>query len=328
MSEPSLQRNPVGDEDHLSDPIPGPHWGTLGAFFCVVTIGIILVIGCILAPAISFDTSSLAGLAVESNLTFADVAREYGVFIVISSILVRARFLLAGKADYIGLGFLLTGALLSVASVFLIKAYYFFKRRLKTSRICPMTPTFGHRECGLPLYFRLHKWKYMEIYCISLAIGVWQLGSACSYVIYTYCDILRQIYSVLVYLGLSEESTAQCSLLQVALPGNLIIICASMLLLLLTFFFQALSQYKKNIKDSLLYVDTCDLPILSKVWSYNSSKNSRCSTISLETEIFSHPSEQTIHSTISSFDTSAQESERLEGSKSSHQQDNGSPERG
>jgi len=163
----------------------------------------------------------------------------------------------------------------------------------------------------------------MEIYCISLSIGVWQLGSACSYVIYTYCDILRRIYSVLEYLGLSEESSAKCSLLQVALPGNLIIICASLLLLLVTFFFQALSQYKKNIKDSLRYVDAGDLPILSMAWSYNSSKNSRDSTISLETEVVSDHSQQTIHSSISAQDTNPP---AIEGSKCLDATDESSPQ--
>lgn len=305
-SELSLQRNCDGDEDRSSNSVQRKRWGTIGAYCCIMTIVIILVIGCILAPAISFDTSTLAGLAVESDMTFEDVASEYSVFIVISSILVRARFLLARKADYIGLGFLLVGAFVSMSSVFLIKAYFFLKRTLEKRRIGPVATPYGHQGCALPLYFRLHKWKYMEIFCFSLAIGVWQLGSACSYVIHAYCDILRRIYSVLVYLGLSDESAAQCSLLQVALPGNLIIICASLLLLLLTFFFQALSQYKKNIKDSLRCLDACDFPILSMEWSYNSSQYSRDSSISLPTDVVSDHSQQTIGSTIFAMDTSTQ----------------------
>ncbi len=278
-SSPSGQEMMV-DEEISVHSMEGYRWGTLGALFGAVTIFIIFVIGCIFAPAISLDTSSISGLAVESGMTYEDVVSEYGVFIVISSILVQARFVLNSRADYVGLGFLLAGALVSITSVFLIQTYHFIKRKLDERRAGAVIPLYGHRGCGLPLYLHLHKWRHMEIYLISVAIGVWQLGSACSYAIHVYCEVLRQIFSVMAYIGLSDDSTAQCSRLQATLPGNLIIIGGSFLMLLLTFFFQAAAQCKKNIADSLRFVDDCDLPMMSIAWSPDKNKNSRYSHLS------------------------------------------------
>jgi hypothetical protein len=255
-------------------------WGTLGVVFGAISIFIIFVIGCIFAPAISLDTSSLAGLAVESGMTYEDIVTEYGVFLVISSVLLEARFVLDSKADYVGLGFLLVGALVSIACVFFFQAYHFIKRKMKERRDGPVIPSYGHRGCGLPLYLRLHKWKHMEIYLISVAIGVWQLGSACSYAIFLYCDILQQAYSLMAFVGLTNDTIAQCSRIQATLPGNLIIIGGSFLMLLLAFVFQAAAQYKKNIADSLRFVDDDDVPRLSLAWSRDKSKNSRYSHLS------------------------------------------------
>lgn len=251
--------------------------GTLGVVFGAVTIVIIFIIGCIFAPAISLDTSSIASLAAESGMTYADVVEEYGVFLVISSVLVKASFVLDTNADYVGLGFFLFGALVSMAGVFFIQAYQFIRRKIKERRLGKPVPSYGHSGCGFPLYFRLHKWKHMEIYLISVAIGVWQLGSACSYAIHLYCEILWQIYAVMSYIGLVEKSTAQCSRIQASLPGNLTIIIGSFLMLLLAFFFQAAAQYKKNIAESLRFVDDDDVPRLSLAWSGDKSKNSRYS---------------------------------------------------
>jgi len=277
-----VNENLVNDDDELSiQTVEGYGWGTLGVIFGAITILIIFIIGCVFAPAISLDTSSITGLAVESGMTYEDVVSEYGVFIVISSILLRANFVLNSKADYVGLGFFLAGALASIACVFFIQAYHFIKRKLEERRLGPAMPLYGHQGCGLPLYFNLYKWKHMEIYIISVAIGVWQLGSACSYAIHIYCDILQKIFSVMAYIGLSDDSTAQCSRIQASLPGNLIIIGGSFFMLLLTFVFQAAAQYKKNINESLRFVDDCDLPMMSLAWSQDKNKNSRYSHLTL-----------------------------------------------
>eukprot|EP00934_Nitzschia_sp_Nitz4_P006383 Nitzschia sp. Nitz4//scaffold103_size77763//45581//52259//NITZ4_005447-RA/size77763-processed-gene-0.92-mRNA-1//-1//CDS//3329532334//6373//frame0 len=255
-------------------------WGTLGVMLGGVTIFIVFVIGCIFAPAISFDASSFAGLAVESDLTYEDLAGEYGVFLVVSGILVEARFVLNSKADYIGLGLLLFGAVVSVAFMFLIQGYHFVKRKLHERKVGPIIPAFGHSGCGLPHYFQLYKWKHMEIFLISFAIGVWQLGSACAYAIHMYCDVLRQAYAVMAYLGMVEESTAQCSREQASLPGNLIIMVGAFIILSVVFVFQAAAQYRKNIADCLRWVDDDDVPRFSLAWSSDKSKNSRYSHLS------------------------------------------------
>jgi hypothetical protein len=255
-------------------------WGHWGAILGFISIILIFTIGCIFAPSIAFDLSSIGGLTIESGKTFDDAVSEYGVFVVISGILVRASFVLDSKVDYIGLGLLLAAVAVSISLIFIVQSYQFIKRKLQERRKRRQNlecPSYGHKGCGLPFYFRLFKWNYMEIYLISLAIGVWQLGSIASYSIYMYCDIITRIYDALALLGIAEASTAQCFDLQASNPGNLIIILGSFAILLVTFYFEASGQYKKNIADCMKYVDDHDVPRLSLAWSQDKNKNSRYS---------------------------------------------------
>jgi hypothetical protein len=255
-------------------------WGYWGAILGLITIILIFTIGCIFAPAIAFDLTSIGGLAIESEKTFEDAVSEYGVFVVVSGILVRARFVLDNKVDYIGLGLLLAAVGISISLLFMIQSYHFIKRTLRERRKRRHNldiPSYGHKGCGLPFYFRLFKWNHMEIYLISFAIGILQLGSIASYSIYIYCDIMTRIYEILSLLGIAEVSTAQCFDEQASNLGNLIIILGSFSILLIAFYFEASSQYKKNITDCMKYVDDQDVPRLSLAWSRDKSKNSRYS---------------------------------------------------
>lgn len=250
-------------------------WGTLGVIFGGITIFIVFIIGAIFAPSISLDASSVAGLAAESGKTYEEVVNEYGVFLVASGVLVKARFVLNTKFDFVGLLFLAVAAVVSIGMVFFIQAYQFIRRKIKERQFGPKMPSFGHKGCGLPSYICLQKWKHMEIYLISVAIGVWQLGSIASYAIHSYCDILGQVYDVFTYIGLVEASSAQCYRLQATLPGNLIIVCGSFVILILAFAFQATAQYRENVTESLRWIDGDDVPRLSLAWSSDKSKNKR-----------------------------------------------------
>jgi hypothetical protein len=255
-------------------------WGYWGVVFGLIAIVLIFAIGCIFAPAIAFDLSNITGLAVESEKTFEEAASEYGVFVVVSGILVQAKFVLNNKIDYIGLGLLLFAVGISFSLLFMIQAYQFVKRKLherRKHRENPKDPLYGHDGCGLPFYFRLFKWHHMEIYLISFAIGVWQLGSIASYSMYLYCDLLTRIYDILTFLGIAEASTSQCFRDQASNGGNLTIIILSFLILSISFYFEARSQYKKNIEDCLKYIDDRDVPRFSLAWSSDRSKNTRYS---------------------------------------------------
>lgn len=286
----SDEPRPDKDASNADQPKNEYRRGTMGVVFAACTIFVIFVIGCILAPAISLDTSSVAGLAAESGMTYEEFVNKYGVFLVMSSILFKARFVLDTNADYIGLGLLIVVGLVSAASLFFVQAYHFIKRKLREHRQGRDERLYGHRGCGLPFYLSLYKWRYMEIYLISVAVGVWQLGSACSYAIYSYCNVLWQIFSVMGVIGLVDESSAQCSRIQVSLPENILIIMASLLFLVAAFAFQASAQYKKNIADALRFVDEDDVPTLSLAWSADRSKNSPYSqtTVAMSIDDSSH----------------------------------------
>ena len=293
-------------------------WGAISVICGAFTIFVVFVIGCVLAPAISLDTTSFAGVATESGMTYEELVSKYGVFLVMSSILVRVSFVLDTKADYIGLGFLLLVGLVSVACVFFLQVYQFIKRKLKQRRDGRKVPSYGHRGCGLPFYLGLYKYRHMEIFLISVAIGVWQLGSACSYAIFLYCEILRQLFTVMEILGLVDESSAQCSRIQVSLPENLCILGGSVTLLLAAFGFQAASQYRKNINDALRFVDEDDVPSLSLAWSSDRSKNSRYSQRTVSMDEFSDETHSVPFSSPSSASTASwRRLHRDDGSQSS-----------
>lgn len=263
-------------------------WGYWGAILAAITIFLVFIVGCVFAPAVSFDLSSFSESALESGATYEDAVSEYGVFLVVSAILVNARFVLKTKADYIGMGLMLTAAGICMLFVFALQSYQFIKRKMRERRErrgSSVGPSYGHKGCGLPSYFRLFKWNHMEIYLISVIIGVWQLGSIASYSIHSYCNIMEQIYEVLTYLGIATASAADCDQIQATMPGNLIIIIGAFFILSISFSFQALAQYKKNIADCMKNVDDRDVPSLSLAWSEDKGKDSRCSHL---TESTSH----------------------------------------
>eukprot|EP00536_Pseudo-nitzschia_multiseries_P010192 jgi/Psemu1/325951/estExt_fgenesh1_pg.C_3040009 len=256
-------------------------WGQLGAILGGVTILIVFIIGCVFVPAIAFDVTTVGGIALDSDYTYDEAVSEYGVFFVISGILIKARFVMKTKADYIGLGLLLFAAAITISSTFIIKVAQYVRKRIQERRNkrndSDQEPSYGHEGCGLPSYFRLYKWKHMEIYFISVCIGVWQLGSVISYSIHIYCLILTGVFDILTSMGIVESTEAQCNQIQATLPGNLIIALGSFFILLIAFYLQAHEQYKKNMINAMENVDDQDVPTLSLAWSQDKSKNSRYS---------------------------------------------------
>lgn len=256
-------------------------WGTIGVYFCGLSILIIAIIGAIFAPSISLDASSIAALAIDSDKSYEEIAGAYGVFLVISGVLLKARFVFDETMDYIGFGFLLFAFAVSVGMVLIIQIYQFIKRMMEKRKSPKEEQKHSHDGCGIPFYIRLRKWRHMEIYFISLAIGTWQLGSISSYAIYFYCQILYQSFELLAFVGLVEETSAQCYQVQASLPENLSIILGSVCILVVTFVLQAKAQYVKNVKDGLRWIDDGDVPHLSLAWSSDQSRNLKYSHLSM-----------------------------------------------
>jgi len=242
-------------------------WGTIGVCFSGITILIVFIIGVTFAPSISLDASSLAALAIESDKTFEEIVQSYGVFLFASGVLVKTRFVFNDTADYIFFGILLLAGVVSIGIVFFMQVFQFIKRKLKQRHQPPEIPSYGHKGCGIPFYIRRIKWRHMEVYMISVAVGVWQLGSVASYVIYLYCDILNRIFAFMAFAGLAEETSAQCYNIQASLPENFVIILGSFTVLIITFILQALAQKKKNIIEGFRWIDDGDVPHLSMAWS-------------------------------------------------------------
>jgi len=195
---------------------------------------------------------------------------------VVSGLLLKARFVFDEHIDYIGFGLLLFAGVTSIGMVLFMKVFHFIKRKWKECKEPPKQgPSYGHKGCGIPYYIRLTKWHNMEIYMIAISIGIWQLGSVISYAIYLYCDILTKIFDFMSYVGIVEQASAQCYNTQARLPENLLILIGSFTVMMILFVKQARGQYKKNISDSLRWIDDDDVPRLSLAWSQDKSKNSK-----------------------------------------------------
>ena len=80
-----------------------------------VTVFILAVIGCFLAPSVSIDAKTLWGL-FESGKTFSEAVAEFSLFRVICSILVQATFVLDTAKAKAGLGILLGVPFVSAAA--------------------------------------------------------------------------------------------------------------------------------------------------------------------------------------------------------------------
>mmetsp|Transcript_4361 Transcript_4361/g.10224 ORF Transcript_4361/g.10224 Transcript_4361/m.10224 type:complete len:2166 (-) Transcript_4361:131-6628(-) len=277
---------PSADESHAAASAAAAKkeqrkWGIIGAYFAAFTIVIVFVIGATFAPSISIDATSIGGLTIESDQSLDQVVGSYGVFLVVSGLLLKARFVFDERIDYIGFGLLLFAGVVSVGMVLVLKVYLFIKRRLKERKQPPKKgPSYGHKGCGIPYYIRLTKWRHMEIYLIAVAIGIWQLGSVISYAIYFYCDILTQTFEFMSFVGLVKNVPAECYNTQAVLPENLLIILGAFFALMVIFVMQARKQYKKNINDSLRWIDDNDVPHLSLAWSQDMSKNSKYAHLS------------------------------------------------
>ncbi|CAJ1937638.1 unnamed protein product [Cylindrotheca closterium] len=276
---------PSSDEESVAEPTAASKkerkWGIIGAYFAAFTIVIVFVIGATFAPSISIDATSMGGLTIESDQSLDEVVGSYGVFLVVSGLLLKARFVFDERIDYIGFGLLLFAGVFSIAMVLVMKIYLFIQRKLKERREPPTKgPSYGHEGCGIPYYIRLTKWRHMEIYLIAVAIGIWQLGSVISYAIYFYCDLLTKTFEFMSFVGLVKNVPTECYNTQAVLPENLLIILGAFFALMIIFVMQARKQYKKNISDSLRWIDDNDVPRLSLAWSQDMSKNSKYAHLS------------------------------------------------
>lgn len=280
---PSTPSADESDHDNQEQSVPKKEkrWGIIGAYFAAFTIVMVFVIGAAFAPSISIDATSIGGLTIESDRSLDVVVGSYGVFMVVSGLLLKARFVFDEQINYIGFGLLLFAGVFSVGMVVVMKIYLFIQRKLKERKEPPKKgPSYGHRGCGIPFYIRLTKWRHMEIYMIAVAIGIWQLGSVISYAIYFYCDIMTKTFEFMSFVGIVENVPADCYNTQAQLPDNLLIILGAFCALMTIFVLQARKQYKKNISDSLRWIDESDVPHLSLAWSQDMSKNSKYAHLS------------------------------------------------
>jgi hypothetical protein len=266
----------VGVQNNTASSAENQQWGIAGVIFGGVTVAIIFIVGCFFAPSVSLDTSDVWSLALESGNTFEEAVTEHGVFTIAGMVLVKARFVLEKKSDYVGFGLLLAIGVLSVGMTVLIQAYQFLRRKLKERKLgSSAAPKISGSD--LPSYMRLHKWQHMEIYLISVAIGVWQLGSLSMYAIHVYCDLLRSLYQVLSYVGLVESSNAECFRIQAKYPGNLLIICSAFMILLLAFIAQATTQYRNNVSNAIRSIGKKDVSRMSMIWHPERKSSSQLS---------------------------------------------------
>jgi hypothetical protein len=223
--------------------------GTVAVLFSGVFVVILFIIGCTLAPSLSLDVDEVLSIALESGRTYADAVNEFNVFEVVSRVLLKTRFVLSSTADYVGLGILLSVALLSMV-IFPVLQGWKKLREWRASRKQGTPTTLCdrlRRKSVIPGFTnRLKVWNHMEIFVISFCIASWQLCAVVAYVVHNYCDLLQRFYEALAYIGLVERTTSNCFGIQASDPLTLLILIGYFFLLLASFLMQMISQYKKN----------------------------------------------------------------------------------
>lgn len=240
----------------------------LGLTFGIITVLSLLIIGCIFAPSVSIDVSDLWGLALETDASYAEVASNYGVFAVVSSVLLKSQFVLGTTWDYVALGFLLTVAFVSVGMTFILSCFHLFNRVRKEG--CEaFRSNEGATLYKLPSYLSRHAYKNMEVYIVAVALGCWQLGSVSIYIIHLFCSLLDSLYSILTYVGLAQASSAECYQSQMSLPDNLLIFFVAFSILIANFCIQCSKQSRKNVEDACLMLrhENHEVEHLSSLWN-------------------------------------------------------------
>ena len=223
--------------------------GTVGVAFAGVFVLILFIIGCSMAPSMSMDAKDVLSVALESGRTYADAVQDFNVFRIVSLILLKTRFVLSSKEDYVGLGILLAVAGLSVVVFPIMQGWKMLQKwrdNRKQGTISAARKRVKPKSIIPGFTNRLKVWHHMEVFVISFCIASWQLGAVVSYLIHNYCDLLNRFYAALGYVGLVERTTSNCFRVQASDPFTLLIMIGSFVLLLLSFVMQAYGQYKRN----------------------------------------------------------------------------------
>jgi len=223
--------------------------GTIGVILAGIAALILLIIGIILAPAISLEVNSLLNLALDSGRTYEEAVSEYNVFQLIILILLNARFVLNSKWDYVGLGICLFIAIFVSAAFPATQAYWKIREWLRLRKSAKNRHDDGSMESlesTCDNFHRLRAWKFMEVYITSFVIAIWQLGALTAYVIHNYCNILGSLFDALSYIGLVEQTNTKCFRIQASAATTVLILVGSFSLLLGSFVVQARGQYLKN----------------------------------------------------------------------------------
>eukprot|EP00956_Cyclotella_meneghiniana_P001220 scaffold1350_cov56-Cyclotella_meneghiniana.AAC.33 len=251
--------------------------GIAGVVFSAITVCSVFIIGIVIGPSIKLDTRSLWS-ALESGQSFYEAIQE-SFFRTISMILLQARFIMqSSDASYIGL--LLLFCLVGISSILfpLTEAIIKISKWQQQWRRHKRLGLAKQKKIKFPHYVkRLYLWQGMDVYIISFIIAIWQLGAVSAYTIHLYCSILEKLFNGLEIVGLAEPSEAQCFRTQASLPLTMSIICVSFTLLLVSFYFQALTHYKSNIKHVEMMI-AYDKSIRHSLYSQGLSKTSHSSS--------------------------------------------------
>lgn len=218
--------------------------GSVAVTLAAVTILILLIIGFILAPSSSLEVNRAIGIALESGNTFAQAVERFNVFRVVCLVLLETRVVLQSTEDYVGLGILLGLIILTALGFTIMQIYNFVVRILDHLNHRNYECLDAKQEtCTIN---RLKAWEHMEVYIIAFVFASWQLGAITAYVIHNYCDILKNLYDALSYIGLLEETNANCFASQASAPTTLGILIGSFSILFVSFLVQAITQFKEN----------------------------------------------------------------------------------
>jgi len=249
----------------------------------LATLLVVTVLACVIsfAPSVALDTRRVWGM-VSSSRTFADAVDERTVFGIVTGVLIEARPVLDDARDYVGAGLMVLALAVVAAAPPALSFYSRRQQRRNNSRTGIGSSYDGGGFCGrrcpfavqLPAYFRrrpeesdfarsggendddslvplfrayygLKAWRSTQVYVVAFVVACWQLGAVAAYSVHFYCFLLESLYGTLAYLGLAEQTGAQCFRAQASSPSTVAIVFLAYLVLTVSFLVQAAAQYLK-----------------------------------------------------------------------------------
>lgn len=193
--------------------------------FGALAIMALVVAGCAI-PSFGTDALGVVGVLVGLGRGDGSSTSYHSIFSIAKLLLSMTEFLNETK-DLVGLlsiAVLLIGTILAVPIALVVaQLFRWFYALGQASR--------GRLDIAIEI---LEAWQYIEVYVLTILLGIWQLGDVSEYMMNQYCGSFNAAFAEMAYFDILPDEDAQCFKLQPSVQaGSYILMAAAVVLAVL-----------------------------------------------------------------------------------------------